>query len=175
MRDIDITDLQVFLKEHQEDKLEFSSCNRIVLPDPNMTVEQFLASLKLPFEVIAMPAGFVCQPMEKHSFSMYIDGQWFLLKTWPELYQNKTADQQVDAVIFNRQILKNIFKIENIVEDERLLLMDNSFRIDELTKIADRMKGVLFLLHPISREEIELCLKNEIELPPMSFCVEVLA
>ena len=70
------------------DQLTILPYNRIVKDLNGLTEQAFLASLKFNFELVAMP-GFPCKPVEKHCIGLYIGGQWFHLKAWPDVYEKK--------------------------------------------------------------------------------------
>lgn len=53
-----------------------------------MTPKAFIGSMKFNFELMAMP-GFPCKPVEKHCFGLYVDGEWFHLKAYPDIYAEK--------------------------------------------------------------------------------------
>ena len=77
-----------------------------------LTVKAFLGALKFNFELMLMP-GFPCKPVEKHCMGMYVDGQWYHLKAWQDVYDKKDvvgaagciypSGQSIESCIGNRR------------------------------------------------------------------------
>lgn len=67
-----------------------------------LTVKAFLGALKFNFELMLMP-GFPCKPVEKHCMGMYVDGQWYHLKAWPDIYEKKDVVGQLDVSILQEK------------------------------------------------------------------------
>ena len=94
------------------DQLTILPYNRIVKDLNGLTEQAFLASLKFNFELVAMP-GFPCKPVEKHCIGLYIGGQWFHLKAWPDVYEKKDIVGQLDVQILHDKVLAPVLGIKD--------------------------------------------------------------
>ena len=72
------------------DQLTILPYHRIVKDLKGMEPKAFIGSMKFNFELMAMP-GFPCKPVEKHCFGLYVDGEWFHLKAYPDVYAKKDS------------------------------------------------------------------------------------
>ena len=89
------------------DQLCILPYNRVVRDLNGLTVKAFLGALKFNFELMLMP-GFPCKPVEKHCMGMYVDGQWYHLKAWPDVYEKKDVVGQLDVSILQEKVLSPI-------------------------------------------------------------------
>ena len=89
------------------DQLCILPYNRVVRDLNGLTVKAFLAAMKFHFELMLMP-GFPCKPVEKHCMGMYVDGQWYHLKAWPDVYEKKDVVGQLDVSILQEKVLSPI-------------------------------------------------------------------
>ena len=92
------------------DQLCILPYNRVVRDLNGLTVKAFLAAMKFHFELMLMP-GFPCKPVEKHCMGMYVDGQWYHLKAWPDVYEKKDVVGQLDVSILQEKVLSPILGI----------------------------------------------------------------
>ena len=119
-----------------------------------LTVKAFLGALKFNFELMLMP-GFPCKPVEKHCMGMYVDGQWYHLKAWPDIYEKKDVVGQLDVSILQEKVLRPVLGIEDP-------------RTAELAEIADRTGGVAFVMYPTSMEDLMKIADENKLMPPKS-------
>ena len=93
--------------------------HRIVTDLNGITEKAFIGSLKFNFELMLMP-GFPCKPVEKHCMGMYTGGQWYHLKAWKDVYENKDEIAQLDVSILQDKVLRPVLGIEEPTADKRL-------------------------------------------------------
>ena len=150
-----------------EDELTILGYHRLVKDLNGLTVRSFLGSLKFSFELVAMP-GFPCKPVEKHSFGLYVNGEWFLLKAWPDTYENRDVVQQLDVSILQDKVLGPVLGIKDPRTDERIRFMGGSHSLAELAASADRDQGAAFAMYPTSMEELMTIADEGRLMPPKS-------
>ncbi|WP_373213869.1 DUF1015 domain-containing protein [Ruminococcus sp. 5_1_39BFAA] len=126
--------------------------NRVVRDLNGLTEKAFLGSLKFNFELMAMP-GFPCKPVEKHCMGMYLDGCWYHLKAWPDIYQKKDIVGQLDVEILQDRVLSPVLGIKDPRTDDRIRFVGGSHRLSELADMAGEA-GVAFAMYPTSMEEL---------------------
>ena len=149
------------------DQLCILPYNRIVRDLNGLTVKAFLGALKFNFELMLMP-GFPCKPVEKHCMGMYVDGQWYHLKAWPDVYEKKDVVGQLDVSILQEKVLTPILGIEDPRTDQRISFVGGSHKAAELAAIADKTGGVAFVMYPTSMEDLMEIADESKLMPPKS-------
>ena len=149
------------------DQLCIFPYNRIVKDLNGLTVKAFLGALKFNFELMLMP-GFPCKPVEKHCMGMYVDGQWYHLKAWPDIYEKKDVVGQLDVSILQEKVLRPVLGIEDPRTDQRISFVGGSHKAAELAEIADRTGGVAFVMYPTSMEDLMKIADENKLMPPKS-------
>ena len=149
------------------DQLCILPYNRVVKDLNGLSVKAFLAAMKFHFELMLMP-GFPCKPVEKHCMGMYVDGQWYHLKAWPDVYEKKDVVGQLDVSILQDKVLRPILGIEDPRTDQRISFVGGSHKAAELAKLADKTGGVAFVMYPTSMEDLMQIADENKLMPPKS-------
>ena len=149
------------------DQLCILPYNRVVRDLNGLTVKAFLAAMKFHFELLLMP-GFPCKPVEKHCMGMYVDGQWYHLKAWPDVYEKKDVVGQLDVSILQEKVLSPILGIEDPRTDQRISFVGGNHKAAELAKLADETGGVAFVMYPTSMEDLMKIADESKLMPPKS-------
>lgn len=149
------------------DQLVILPYNRVVRDLNGLTVKAFLAAMKFNYELMLMP-GFPCKPVEKHCMGMYVEGEWYHLKAWPDVYETKDVVGQLDVSILQEKVLSTILGIEDPRTDERILFVGGIHKASELAKIVDKTGGVAFVMYPTSMEDLMLIADQDKLMPPKS-------
>ena len=149
------------------DQLCILPYNRVVRDLNGLTVKAFLGALKFNFELMIMP-GFPCKPVEKHCMGMYVDGQWYHLKAWPDVYEKKDVVGQLDVSILQEKVLSPILGIEDPRTDQRISFVGGNHKAAELARLADKTGGVAFVMYPTSMEDLMKIADESKLMPPKS-------
>lgn len=149
------------------DQLCILPYNRVVRDLNGLTVKAFLAAMKFHFELMLMP-GFPCKPVEKHCMGMYVDGQWYHLKAWPDVYEKKDVVGQLDVSILQEKVLSPILGIEDPRTDLMISFVGGNHKAAELAKLADETGGVAFVMYPTSMEDLMKIADESKLMPPKS-------
>ena len=149
------------------DQLCILPYNRVVHDLNGLTVKAFLAALKFNFELMLMP-GFPCKPVEKHCMGMYVDGQWYHLKAWPDVYEGKDVVTQLDVSILQDKVLNPVLGIQDPRTDQRISFVGGSHKAVELAQMADKTGGVAFVMYPTSMEDLMKIADESRLMPPKS-------
>ena len=147
-------------------------CHRIVRDLNGLSEQAFVGSLKFHFEVLGMPPGFICRPVEQHCFGLYLQGHWYHLKAYPDVYEGKTLLDALDVTILQDKVMRPVLGITDPLTDERIYLMDNSVTLEQMQQIADKSGGALFVLYPPSEEQLREIQKNGLSLPVRTCCIQ---
>ena len=158
-------------KEHPDytGKEEFNFFLSVVFPYDQLTIlpyHRIVKDLK-GFELMAMP-GFPCKPVEKHCFGLYVDGEWFHLKAYPDIYAKKDSVGQLDVSILQDKVLGPVLGIEDPRTDERICFMGGNHRLKDLAAVADETGGAAFAMYPTSMEELMNIADEGKLMPPKS-------
>ena len=135
------------------DQLTILPYHRIVTDLNGITEKAFIGSLKFNFELMLMP-GFPCKPVEKHCMGMYTGGQWYHLKAWKDVYENKDEIAQLDVSILQDKVLRPVLGIEEPTADKRLQFAGGNMKLKKLQEMADKTGGVAFVMFPVEMEDI---------------------
>lgn len=149
------------------DQLTILPYHRVITDLNGLEEKSFIGSLKFNFELMLMP-GFPCKPVEKHCMGMYTGGQWYHLKAWKDIYDNKDKVSQLDVSILQDKVLRPVLGIENPRTDQRLRFVGGNVKLRRLQEIADETGGVAFAMYPTSMEELEEIAEEGSLMPPKS-------
>lgn len=149
------------------DQLTILPYHRIVKDLKGMEPKAFIGSMKFNFELMAMP-GFPCKPVEKHCFGLHVDGEWFHLKAYPDIYAKKDSVGQLDVSILQDKVLGPVLGIEDPRTDERICFMGGNHRLKDLAAVADETGGAAFAMYPTSMEELMNIADEGKLMPPKS-------
>ena len=149
------------------DQLTILPYHRIVKDIKGMEPKAFIGSMKFNFELMAMP-GFPCKPVEKHCFGLYVDGEWFHLKAYPDIYAGKDSVGQLDVSILQDKVLGPVLGISDPRTDERIRFMGGNHRLKDLAAAADETGGAAFAMYPTSIEELMTIADEGKLMPPKS-------
>ena len=135
------------------DQLTILPYNRVVHDLNGLTEKAFLGSLKFNFELMLMP-GFPCKPVEKHCMGMYVGGELYHLKTWPDVYEKEDVVGQLDVSVLQKKVLSTVLGIEDPRTDKRIDFVGGIRGIDELEKRVNDDMEVAFAMYPTALKEL---------------------
>ena len=150
-----------------EDQLTILAYNRVVKDLNGVAEKAFVGSLKFNFELMVMP-GFPCKPVEKHCMGMYVGGEWYHLKAWEDIWQDKDVVAQLDVSLLQDKVLAPVLGIKDPRTDQRIRFVGGNHKLRELQEMADETGGVAFALYPTSMEELMQIADEGRLMPPKS-------
>ena len=116
---------------------------------------------------MVMP-GFPCKPVEKHCMGMYVGGEWYHLKAWEDIWQDKDVVAQLDVSLLQDKVLAPVLGIKDPRTDQRIRFVGGNHKLRELQEMADETGGVAFALYPTSMEELMQIADEGRLMPPKS-------
>jgi uncharacterized protein (DUF1015 family) len=149
------------------DELTILPYNRVVKDLNGLDAKAFLGSLKFYFELMAMP-GFPCKPVEKHCLGLYLEGEWYHLKAYEDVYVKKDVVGALDVSILQDKVLAPVLGIEDPRTSDRIRFVGGSHPLRELAEMADKTGGVAFAMYPTSMEELMQIADEGKLMPPKS-------
>ena len=154
----------VFPDEH----LKILAYNRVVSDLNGHTQDSFMAALEESFEV--GPGGADPVPAERHSFSMYLKGQWHQLKAKASVIQEDDPVARLDVAVLQNHLLEPVLGIENPRTNKRIRFVGGIRGTGELERLVqnDGEAGVAFSMYPTAISELFSVADANTVMPPKS-------
>ncbi len=144
-----------FLAVHfPDDQLSIIDYNRVVKDLNGLSNEEFMMQLEKVF-AIGPKGSDIFKPDRLHTFSMYLNGQWFSLTAKPGTFNDSDPIGVLDVTILSQLVLDNILGIKDLRTDKRIDFVGGIRGLGELVKRVDsgEMK-VAFALYPVSMKQL---------------------
>jgi len=144
-----------FLAVHfPDDQLRIMDYNRVVKDLNGLSPEQFLELLSAVFSVKDMgTTGF--KPEKLHTFSMYLDGEWYELIANPDTYDDNDPIGRLDVTILSKSLLEPLLDIKDLRTSKRIDFVGGTRGLGELKRRVDSGEmEVAFALYPVSMKQL---------------------
>lgn len=144
-----------FLAVHFPDnQLTIIDYNRVVKDLNGLTSEGFIGQLGKVFDIELKGTG-IYKPDGLHTFSMYLDGNWYSLRAKKGTYNDLDPIGVLDVTILSQHILDGILGIKDLRTDKRIDFVGGIRGLGELKKRVDsgEMKAA-FALYPVSMQQL---------------------
>lgn len=144
-----------FLAVHFPDnQLKIIDYNRTVNDLNGLTATELVQKIGEDFEVLKTGTA-ICKPDQLHTFSMYLEGEWYQLVTKPGRYNDNDPIGVLDVTILSNLILDKILGIKDLRTDKRIDFIGGIRGLGELKGRVDSgdMK-VAFALYPVSMKQL---------------------
>lgn len=164
-----IEEYNFFMAVHfPHNQLQIIDYNRLVKDLNGLSRDEFLNLLNQSFDIKSNgPAQY--KPQKPHEISMYLEGNWFILRAKPGTWDQKDSIGELDVTILYEQILKPILGIEDLRSDLRIDFVGGSRGLDELEKRVNNgeMKAA-FALYPVTMMQLMRIADSGKIMPPKS-------
>ena len=152
----------IFPKSH----MKILAYNRAVADLNGLTPADLIDRIEEKFEV---SQGASPEPEKGHSYSMYLDGEWFGLEPIDGSYPADHPVKCLDASILQENLLSPILGIEDPRTSQRIKFIGGIRGTKELEKLVDSGKfQVAFSMYPTSIEELLAVADSGNVMPPKS-------
>ncbi|MCX6227801.1 MAG: DUF1015 family protein [Bacteroidia bacterium] len=144
-----------FLAVHFPDnQLKIIDYNRTVKDLNGLTVAQLVEKIGVDFDVRKVGTA-IYKPEQLHTFSMYVEGEWYELITKAGRYNDNDPIGVLDVTILSNLILDQILGIKDLRTDKRVDFVGGIRGLGELKSRVDSgdMK-VAFALYPVSMKQL---------------------
>ncbi|MCK4757409.1 MAG: DUF1015 domain-containing protein [Thermoplasmata archaeon] len=149
-----------------ESNMKILAYNRAVEDLNALSKEEFLVRVSEKFQV-SQHAG--KEPKHNHSYSMYLDGEWFGLEPEEGTYPADDPVKSLDASILQENLLAPILGIEDPRTSQRIKFIGGIRGTEELEMLVDSGKfQVAFSMYPTSIEELMKVADSGNVMPPKS-------
>lgn len=151
---------------YPDSELEVLDYNRTVKDLNGLSTEEFLEKVKEKFEVNESSER--VKPSEKHTFGMYIDNQWYLLKAKEGIFNPEDPVDRLDVSILQNSLLRPILGIEDPRKSKRIKFIGGIRGLNELERRANTDMKVSFSMYPTTTEDIMAIADSGEIMPPKS-------
>ena len=148
-----------------EDEMQIFDYNRVVFDLNGNTKEEFLKKLEANF---ALSKISMAKPKEKGTFTMYLDGQWYLMQHIGAPVGGDPVSA-LDVSILSKKVLDEILGIQDLRNSERIDFIGGIRGAEEIKKVVDAHKGsVGFMVYPTAVSELIAVADQKMLMPPKS-------
>lgn len=149
-----------------DEELMIMDYNRVVKDLNNLSSEEFINQVSKAFTVKKVDKSF--KPIEKHTFGMYLEQQWYKLTAKENIYDDKDPMNSLDVSILQNNLLSPILGIEDPRKDKRIDFIGGIRGLDELERRANLDMKVAFSLFPPSMDDLFTIADMGQVMPPKS-------
>ncbi len=142
--------------------------NRVVRDLNEYSSTEFIELLKEKFEVEEYTGEGQYKPTEKHTFGMFLDDKWYILKAKEGTFDEKSPVDRLDVSILQNNILTPLLGIMDPRIDDRIDFVGGIRGLAQLEqRVVDGMR-VAFSMYPTSIDDLMAIADAGEVMPPKS-------
>jgi uncharacterized protein (DUF1015 family) len=150
-----------------DNQLRILDYNRAVRHLNGLTQDEFLNKIKIKFQIT--PDFTQRKPAVKHTFGMYLNGQWFRLEAKRDVLDCDDPMRRLDVAILQEHLLEPILGIHDPRTDHGIDFIGGVRGMDELEKRVDSGEyAVAFYLYPTTLAQLMGVADAGLMMPPKS-------
>ncbi|MDE6568305.1 MAG: DUF1015 family protein, partial [Lachnospiraceae bacterium] len=149
-----------------DEQLMIMDYNRSVKDLNGLTVDEFLQQMERHFSVSKLDQAE--HPQAKGEITMYLEGQWYLLKALEDLMAIQDPVKSLDVSLLQDYLLGPVLGIGDPRTDSRIDFIGGIRGLEELEKRADSDMKVSFAMYPTSIGELFSVADAGLLMPPKS-------
>ena len=150
-----------------DDQLMIMDYNRVVRDLNGLSTEDFLKKTGEIFKVSKL--GETAQPPQrKGQFTMYLEGQWYLLEASEGMLAESDAVKSLDVSLLQEYLLEPVLGIHDPRTDDRIDFVGGIRGLQELERRARTDMKVAFAMYPTSIAELFAVADAGLLMPPKS-------
>ena len=151
-----------------DEHLYIMDYNRVVKDLNEFSESEFMEMVKEKFEVEPFVGEGQFKPIEKHTFGMYLDKQWYMLKAKDGIFNPDDPVERLDVSILQNNLLDPILGIKDPRTDERIDFVGGIRGLAELEfRVLDGMR-VAFSMYPTTIDDLMSIADAGKVMPPKS-------
>lgn len=151
---------------YPDSELEVLDYNRTVKDLNGLSSEEFLNKVKESFHI--EKSNKPVKPSEKHTFGMYLEKTWYLLKAKENIFNPNDPIDQLDVTILQKNILSPILGVDDPRKSKRIKFIGGIRGLKELERRADTDMKVSFSMFATTIEDIMNIADSGKVMPPKS-------
>ncbi|KAL0225174.1 hypothetical protein RCL1_003086 [Eukaryota sp. TZLM3-RCL] len=151
-------------------QLKVIDYNRVVKDLNGLSANEFMEAVKQSF-TLSEGQNDEIRPPSRHQFSLFIEGQWYLMTLKPEVEATLPKDDPVanlDTQILTDLVLNPILNIGDLRKSDRIDFIGGTRGLKALSDRCSKDCAVAFALHPVSMEELMAVSDKGQLMPPKS-------
>lgn len=151
-----------------QNTLSIMDYNRVVKDLNGNTENEFIEKIKEKFDVTETDSEAPYKPTEKHTFGMYLEGKWYILKAKNGTFDEADPVERLDVSILQKNLLSPILNIGDPRTDKRIDFIGGIRGLKELEKRVNEDMTVAFSMYPTTLDDLmDIADANKI-MPPKS-------
>ena len=150
-----------------DEELYIMDYNRVLKDLNGYTPEAFYAEVAKRFDVEALEEKQDKHPLEKGSFTMYLEGRWYLCKIGKEDIPDDPV-KSLDVSLLQDLLLEPVLGIDNPKTNARIDFVGGIRGLEELVKRCKEDCKVAFAMYPTSIGELFAVADAGLLMPPKS-------
>ncbi|PZW40677.1 uncharacterized protein (DUF1015 family) [Mesonia algae] len=155
-----------------ESNLKILEFNRLIKDLNGLSKEEFLIKLDNSFRIQNRKSTYY-RPLEKHQFSMYLDGEFYSLHLRKLNFKIENSLSHLDAQVLYKTVLEPILGIKDPRNDQRLDYAHGKKGMPHVKGLVDSGAfKVGFGMVPASVEEMKNIANEGLTMPPKSTYIE---
>ena len=151
---------------YPDSELEIMDYNRVVKDLNGRTPDGFLAEVSEKFEISKLQGK--QPPKEKHTISMLLGNQWYLLKVKEGTYDENDPVGQLDVSILQNNLLSPILGIDNPKTSDRIDFIGGIRGLSELERRVKTDMTLAFAMYPTTTQDLMAIADAGAIMPPKS-------
>ena len=149
-----------------DEELKIMDYNRVVKDLNGYSFDEFVDKISDKFDVISCDGQ--CKPKEKHTFGMYYDNNWYLLKAKTGTFDENDSVARLDVSILQENLLDSVLGIKDPKNDDRIDFIGGIRGLDELEKRVNDDMIIAFAMYPTSIDDLMSIADDGKIMPPKS-------
>lgn len=149
-----------------DEELEIMDYNRVVKDLNGLDENEFITAVSKFFEVEKTEGR--CKPSDKHTFGMYLNKQWYLLRAKADIINEDDPVERLDVSILQNYLLDAVLGIKNPKTDDRIDFIGGIRGLAELEKRADSDMQLAFAMCPTTVDDLMAIADAGLIMPPKS-------
>lgn len=160
--------LSCLIPESQLKILEF---NRWISETNGLSKIEFISKIQERFQV--KETGTEAEKLGYNQIAMYYDTCWYTLSLKSEFLDENDPVKNLDSDILSKHLLEPVLNIVNLKTDERVeFITGKTDKCIMEKKVDDNPNSILFVLKPVSIDQLKAVADNHLIMPPKSTYIE---
>ena len=135
-------------------ELMISEYDRVIKGMEGITKNEFLDKTQKNFYVMPCDKNIEFKPVEKHTFGMFLEDEWYKLKAKEGTFNTNDPVVRLDVSILHNNLLSKVLGINNPRTDQRIDFVGGLRGIEELQKREKDAFQLAFSMYPTSIDEL---------------------
>lgn len=128
--------------------------NRVVKDLNGLSTDEYMLKVSEKFEVSKYEGKGSYKPSSKHTYGMYLEGQWYELAAKEGTYNPKDPVDRLDVSILQNNLLNPILGIEDPRTDKRIDFIGGIRGLSELERRVEHGMKVAFSMYPTTIQDL---------------------